>query len=478
MKLTVIGCGYLGATHAACMAELGHDVVGIDIDPQKVERLQAGDVPFFEPGLSDILRRNLDAGRLRFTTDHSVAAEHASVHFIGVGTPQEVRGHRADLSHVHAAVDALVPTLRGIHVLIGKSTVPVGTCGELSQRISHLSAPGADVELAWSPEFLREGFAVEDTLAPDRMVVGVGRLVDDPRVPQVESLAGEVIRDIYREVLETGIPFIETDWATAELVKVSANAFLATKISFINAMSELCEIAGADVGTLADAMGHDARIGRRFLNAGLGFGGGCLPKDIRALTARADEMGAPRAVGFLREVDAINMRRRGAAAELVAEALGGEVLGRNVAVLGTAFKPESDDVRDSPALAVAGRLALDGASVTVFDPQAMDNSRRVQPMLSYASSARAACDRADVVVVATEWAEFVHMSPDELAPVVRHKRIVDARRCLDSQAWRSAGWDYRALGGPVPARKTETTTSFTQVNGLPSKAIPRVDVLG
>ncbi|GAC54544.1 UDP-glucose 6-dehydrogenase [Gordonia amicalis NBRC 100051 = JCM 11271] len=271
---------------------------------------------------------------------------------------------------------------------------------------------------------------------------------------------------------------IETDWATAELVKVSANAFLATKISFINAMSELCEIAGADVGTLADAMGHDPRIGRRFLNAGLGFGGGCLPKDIRALTARADEMGAPRAVGFLREVDAINMRRRSAAAELVAEALGGEALGRNVAVLGSSFKPESDDVRDSPALAVAGRLALDGASVTVFDPQAMGNSRRVQPTLGYAASAREACDRADVVVIATEWAEFVHMSPDELAPVVRHKRIVDTRRCLDPQAWRDAGWDYRALGGPVPARKIGTTSSFTQVNGASSKAVPRVDVLG
>lgn len=453
MKLTVIGCGYLGATHAACMAELGHDVVGIDVDPRKIERLQDGDVPFFEPGLSDILRRNLDAGRLRFTTDQLAAADHGSVHFIGVGTPQEARGHRADLSHVRAAVDTLVPTLRGKHVLIGKSTVPVGTCEELSQRISYLTAPGADIELAWSPEFLREGFAVEDSLAPDRLVLGTGRLVDDPQAPQTETLAGEVIRDIYREVLETGVPLIETDWATAELVKVSANAFLATKISFINAMSELCEIAGADIGTLADAMGHDPRIGRRFLNAGLGFGGGCLPKDIRALTARADEMGAPRAVGFLREVDAINMRRRSAAAELVVETIGGEVLGRNVAVLGAAFKPESDDVRDSPALAVASRLALDGASVTVFDPQAMENSRRLQPSLGYAASAREACDRADVVVITTEWAEFVHMSPDELSPVVRHKRMVDTRRCLDAQAWRAAGWDYRALGGPVAAPK-------------------------
>lgn len=466
MKLTVIGCGYLGATHATCMAELGHDVVGIDVDAHKIERLQAGEVPFFEPGLSDILRRNIDAGRLRFTTDHLAAADHASVHFLGVGTPQEPRGHRADLSHVYAAVDSLVPTLRGKHLIIGKSTVPVGTCAELSQRISVLTHSGADIELSWSPEFLREGFAVEDTLEPDRLVLGLGSLDDPSYDPAAESSAGEVIREIYREILETGVPLIETDWATAELVKVSANAFLATKISFINAISELAEIAGADINTLADAIGYDPRIGRRFLNAGLGFGGGCLPKDIRALTARADDMGAPRAVGFLREVDAINMRRRGAAVELVYEALGGEVLGRNVAVLGAAFKPESDDVRDSPALAVASRLALEGASVTVFDPKAMDNCRRMQPSLQYAATARDACDRADVVVIATEWAEFVHMAPEELDGVVRARRIVDGRRCLDPQMWRDAGWDYRALGGPAPTRPAPRNSPSEQVNGF------------
>ncbi|MCR5978327.1 nucleotide sugar dehydrogenase [Gordonia jinghuaiqii] len=473
MKLTVIGCGYLGATHAACMAELGHDVVGIDVDAHKVERLQAGEVPFFEPGLADILRRNIDAGRLRFTTDQPAAADHASVHFLGVGTPQEVRGHRADLSHVYAAVDALVPTLRGRHLIIGKSTVPVGTCAELAQRISVLAQPGADVELSWSPEFLREGFAVEDTLEPDRLVLGTGLLDDGSQDPQEESSAGETVREIYREILETGVPLIETDWATAELVKVSANAFLATKISFINAISELCEIAGGDINTLADAIGYDPRIGRRFLNAGLGFGGGCLPKDIRALTARADDMGAPRAVGFLREVDAINMRRRSAAVELVYEALGGDVLGRNIAVLGAAFKPESDDVRDSPALTVASRLALEGASVTVFDPKAMDNSRRVQPSLGYATSAREACDRADVVVIATEWAEFVHMAPDELDEVVRGKRIVDGRRCLDPHMWRDAGWDYRALGGPVPVRAVSRGDSSKKVNGFASTTVVR-----
>lgn len=465
MKLTVIGCGYLGATHAACMAELGHDVLGVDVDAAKVERLKVGDVPFFEPGLTDILRRNITAGRLAFTTDHREAAAHASVHFLGVGTPQEPRGHAADLSHVNAAVDALVPVLRGDHLIIGKSTVPVGTAASLAQRIAVLAADGVSVELAWSPEFLREGFAVEDTLTPDRIVLGT-----DPDV--LESSAAAVIGELYREILETGVPFIETDWATAELVKVSANAFLATKISFINAISELCEVVGADVSTLADAIGHDKRIGRRFLNAGLGFGGGCLPKDIRAFTARADELGARRTLGFLREVDAINMRRRTAMVDLVAQAVGGDVLGRNIAVLGAAFKPESDDVRDSPALSVAGQLALRGASVTVFDPKALENSRRMYPMLGYAATAGEACDRADVVVIATEWAEFVHMSPEELDDVVRAKVIVDGRRCLDPQMWLDAGWTYHAIGGPVTVRGLRPRTP-AQASGHTSETLLR-----
>lgn len=445
MKLTVIGCGYLGATHAACMAELGHDVLGVDVDADKVARLQAGEVPFFEPGLSDVLRRNLAAGRLRFTTDHRDAADFASVHFLGVGTPQQRRGYAVDLSHVESAVDALTPLLRGEHLIIGKSTVPVGTAAALAQRMAVLTAPGTRVTLAWSPEFLREGFAVEDTLEPDRLVVGTDPDGDD-------TAADEVIAEIYREILETGVPFVRTDWATAELVKVSANAFLATKISFINAISEICENVGADVSTLADAIGYDGRIGRRFLNAGLGFGGGCLPKDIRGFMARADEVGATQALRFLREVDSINTRRRGAMVDLVTDAVGGDVLGTNIAVLGAAFKPESDDVRDSPALNVAGQLALRGASVTVFDPKASLNSRRMFPMLSYAQSAREACGAADAVVVATEWAEFAHMAPEELADVVRARVIVDGRRCLDATAWRAAGWDFHAIGGPMRDR--------------------------
>ena len=441
MKITVIGCGYLGATHAACMAELGHDVLGVDVDADKVARLAAGEIPFFEPGLSDVATRNIAAGRLSFTTDYAAAAAHADVHFLCVGTPQLARGYGADVSHVESAVDALVPLLRGEHLIIGKSTVPVGTSASLTTRAAELATDGTAVEIAWSPEFLREGFAVEDTLSPDRLVLGTA--------PSGSDTAVDTVRDIYSSIIATGVPFLVTDWATAELVKVSANAFLATKISFINAVSEICEAVDADVTMLADAIGYDSRIGRRFLNAGLGFGGGCLPKDIRAFIARADEVGASGALRFLHEVDTINMRRRRAMVDLVSQVSGGEVLGRNIAILGAAFKPESDDVRDSPALNVAGQLALRGAAVTVFDPQANANSRRVYPTLGYADSIAEACHLADVVVVATEWAEFVHMDPDDLAPLVAQRVIVDGRRCLDAVTWRNAGWEYHALGGPV-----------------------------
>lgn len=437
MRMTVIGCGYLGATHAACMAELGHDVLGVDVDAAKTSALAAGEVPFFEPGLDDVLRRNIAAGRLRFTTDTAEAARFARVHFLCVGTPQQPTSGAADLTALRTAVRALVGHLRGRHLLVGKSTVPVGTCAELDDEIAALTRD-ADIELAWNPEFLREGFAVDDTLHPDRIVVGA----DQRRGPE----ATETLAQVYREILDEPTPYLTMDRATAELVKVSANAFLATKISFINAISEMCEATGADVTALADAIGHDPRIGRRFLNAGLGFGGGCLPKDIRAFAARAAELGVESAPALLRQVDEINMRRRSELVALVERACDGSVLGRNVAVLGAAFKPESDDVRDSPALAVAARLSLCGARVSVFDPKAMSNAARVFPTLRYAESASAAVRGADVVVVATEWAEFVHMPPSELSDLVARRLIVDARRCLDGAAWTAAGWDYRALG--------------------------------
>jgi UDPglucose 6-dehydrogenase len=424
------------------MAELGHEVLGVDVDPGKVAKLSGGEVPFYEPGLEDLLRRNIDAGRLRFTTSYGDAAEFADVHFLGVGTPQKKGEYGADLRYVNSVVDKLVPLMERPAVIIGKSTVPVGTAAELGSRARALAPAGVGIEVAWNPEFLREGHAVDDTLRPDRLVLGL----DHERAgsARVEAL----VRELYADLLAVQIPFLVTDLATAELVKVAANAFLATKISFINAVSEVCEATGADVTMLADALGYDARIGRRFLNAGLGFGGGCLPKDIRAFTARAGELGAGHAMAFLREVDNINMRRRTKVVEMATKACGGSLLGANVAVLGAAFKPESDDVRDSPALNVAGMIQLHGAVVTVYDPKALDNSRRIFPTLNYATSVAEACEGADVVLLLTEWAEFTAMRPADLAEVVRKKSMIDGRNCLDAAQWRSAGWTYRGLGTP------------------------------
>ncbi len=422
------------------MAELGHDVIGVDVDPGKVAKLSDGVVPFYEPGLEDVLRRNLDAGRLRFTTSYAEAAAHADVHFLGVGTPQKKGEYAADLKYVHAVVDTLAPLLERPSVIIGKSTVPVGTASALGTRARALSS--TDVEVAWNPEFLREGWAVKDTLRPDRLVLGVDR--ERAAAGWVEDL----VREIYADLIAAEVPFLLTDLATAELVKVSANAFLATKISFINAVSEVCEATGADVTMLADALGYDARIGRRFLNAGLGFGGGCLPKDIRAFMARSGELGADHAVAFLREVDNINMRRRAKVVDMAARACGGSLLGANVAVLGAAFKPESDDVRDSPALNVAGMIQLHGAVVTVYDPKALENSRRVFPTLNYATSVAEACERADVVLVLTEWDEFTALRPRDLDRVVRARSIIDGRNCLNRATWRAAGWVYAGLGTP------------------------------
>jgi UDPglucose 6-dehydrogenase len=439
MRMTVIGCGYLGAVHAASMAELGHDVVGVDVDEAKIAALASGLPPFFEPGLPELLDSALATGRLRFTTDMSEARGNA-VHFVAVGTPQQPGALAADLRYVHAAVDALAPMLAPGDLVVGKSTVPVGTARALTARLE-----GTGAVVAWNPEFLREGFAIEDTLHPDRLVYG---LPDDPA-------AAETVRatldEVYAATIADGTPVVATDLETAELVKSAANAFLATKISFINAMAEVCEAAGADVTQLADAIGHDARIGRRFLNAGLGFGGGCLPKDIRAFMARAGELGADQALTFLREVDQINMRRRSRAVDLAREVLGGSVLGRKIAVLGLAFKPDSDDVRDSPALNVAAQLSLQGAAVLCHDPRAIENSRHRFPELSYVETIEEAVRDADAVMVLTEWGEYRSLDPVLLAEKVAQPIVIDGRNCLDSAAWRAAGWRYRALGRPREA---------------------------
>jgi len=441
MRMTVIGCGYLGAVHAASMAELGHDVVGIDVDEAKIAALASGLPPFFEPGLPELLDRALATGRLRFTTEMA-QARGSAVHFVAVGTPQQPGALAADLRYVHAAVDALAPMLAPGDLVAGKSTVPVGTARALTERLA-----GTGARVAWNPEFLREGFAIQDTLHPDRLVYG---LPDDDADP-----VRQLLDEVYAATIADGTPVVATDLETAELVKSAANAFLATKISFINAMAEVCEAAGADVTQLADAIGHDARIGRRFLNAGLGFGGGCLPKDIRAFMARAGELGADQALTFLREVDQINMRRRSRAVDLAREALGGSVLGRKIAVLGLAFKPDSDDVRDSPALNVAAQLSLQGAAVLCHDPRAIENSRHRFPELSYVETIEEAVRDADAVLVLTEWGEYRDLDPVELAGQVAQRLVIDGRNCLDSATWRAAGWRYRALGRPREARELQ-----------------------
>lgn len=417
------------------MADLGFEVLGLDVDADKINRLNAGELPIHEPGMEPVLRRGLASGRLRFTTSYEEVAAFGDVHFICVGTPQKRGEYAADVTYVDAAIESLAPLLDRECLVVGKSTVPVGTAERLADKLTRLAPAGADAELAWNPEFLREGFAVQDTLHPDRIVLGVR-----------SERAEKMLREVYEPLGE--VPVVVTDFATAELVKTAANAFLATKISFINAMAEVCEAAHADVELLSEALSYDDRIGGRYLNAGLGFGGGCLPKDIRAFMARAGELGADQALTFLREVDAINMRRRARMVDLARALAGGSFHGCTVGVLGAAFKPNSDDIRDSPALDVAVTIGHQGGQVTVYDPIALDNARKAHPELNYGTSAVEAVRGAHVVLLLTEWQEFLQLDPVELGAVVATRRIVDGRNALNAEMWRSAGWHYRALGRP------------------------------
>lgn len=435
MRISVIGCGYLGAVHAVAMTKLGHDVVGIDIDPARILQLSSGQAPFYEPDLSELLSDAMDTGRLRFSTDLADAAR-ADVHFVAVGTPQQEGSDAADLRFVDAAIDSLLPHLERGSLVVGKSTVPVGTAERIAERIASVNSPAV---LAWNPEFLREGFAVQDTLRPDRIVYGL---------PEGETgdWAEQQLDVVYADVLALGTPKVVTNFATAELVKVAANAFLATKISFINAMAEVSEVVGADVTQLADAIGHDVRIGRRFLNAGVGFGGGCLPKDIRAFAARAEEIGRGESLAFLREVDAINLRRRARVVELAEQALGGNVHGRRITVLGVSFKPDSDDIRDSPALDIAQSLQAKGAIVTAADPQGAARARARVPKITFTSDASEALINSELVILATEWDEYRQLDPEKTRELVSGRTIIDGRNVLQPAAWRAAGWSYIGLG--------------------------------
>lgn len=440
-RLTVIGTGYLGATHAICMAILGFEVLGVDVDASKVRALAEGRVPFFEPGLAEKLREALDSGRLRFGTDFAEAAEWGDVHFVCVGTPQAKDSNAADMTYVDLAFVELSSRITRRALIVGKSTVPIGTASRLTELVRTESPAGAEVEVAWNPEFLREGYAVQDTLQPDRLVFGV-----------MSEWAELQLRAAFRPILEADTPLVVCDLPTAELVKVAANSFLATKISYINAMAEVCEATGADVNLLATALSYDSRIGARFLKPGLGFGGGCLPKDIRAFAHRAEELGVGQAVAFLREVDGINQRRRTRTVDLIRELVGGSLDGVRVAALGAAFKPNSDDIRDAPALDVARMLKAEGATVVVYDPEANENARRSYPELGYADSLAEAVAGADVVALLTEWQEFREADPDHLGALVAHRRVVDGRHALDADDYRAKGWEYRALGRPAQPR--------------------------
>jgi len=431
LKLSVVGCGYLGATHAACMSSLGFEVIGVDTDPEKIAMLSKGELPFYEPGLDTLLASEMKTGRLTFTTDFSAVAD-ADVHFICVGTPQSKDGLAADLTYVKSAVQAVAPHLKKGSLVVGKSTVPVGTAQGLREQLAQ-SAPQAD--LAWNPEFLREGFAVEDTLTPNRLVVGVAN-----------DRAEEILKEVYKPIIDLGTPWIRADLPTSELVKVAANSFLATKISFINAMAEVCEAASGDVTVLAKAIGYDPRIGNRFLQAGIGFGGGCLPKDIRAFMARAEELGAKQALEFLREIDAINLRARQRVIDVVRAELTDDLTAYKIAVLGAAFKPDSDDVRDSPALDIAAQLQAAGASVVVHDPKAIENARKRFPKLGFAANVQECVKDSDLILHLTEWREYRELDPKALASLVKKKIVIDGRNALDRDKWRSAGWQFHALG--------------------------------
>ncbi len=427
----------MGATHAVAMAELGHEVIGIEANPDRLRDLQNGVIPFFEPGLDEALQKVIAAGNITFKPDHDLESLEADIHFLCVGTPQLPGSYAANTGYLRDAVKALAPFLREDAVVAGKSTVPVGTAQELTALLA--AEAGFAPHLAWNPEFLREGTALEDSLRPDRIVIGVN-----------DARSEELLRQVYKSITDLGTPFLVIDIPTAELVKVAANSFLATKISFINAMAEVAEVAGADAVQLAEAIGYDERIGNKFLRNGIGFGGGCLPKDIRAFMARAEELGVGKAVEFLADIDAVNLRRRDRVVEIAQRELG-SLQGKKVVVLGAAFKPNSDDLRDSPSIAIADLLKKAGASVVVHDPISLANVNKQHPHLTTEQSVELAAKDADALVLATEWQEYRNLDPAAIGSLVKHKLLIEGRNALPVEKWQAAGWRVIALGRNLEA---------------------------
>ncbi|MGW0764467.1 UDP-glucose dehydrogenase family protein [Streptomyces sp. NPDC002676] len=438
MRISVIGCGHLGIPHAAAMAELGHEVIGVDVDQAKVDRLNAGECPIFEIGLPELLARHTESGRLRFTTDLREAADFAELHFIGVGTPIDADGRSYDTGQVYGAIRQLAPHLDRPCTIVGKSTVTTGTTRQVAALAQRLAPAGEGVEVVWNPEFLREGHAVEDTLRPDRIIAGV------------TTAEGEkAIRAVYAPILDAGVPIFVTDPQTAELAKGAANTFLGLKISFINAVADMCEAAGADISQIVEILGVDPRIGSGGMRPGIGYGGGCLPKDVRAFTASARQLGAEQAATLLRAAEKINETRTDVALTLIARALGNRpVEGARVTVWGAAFKPGTNDVRESPALALARALQQAGATVTVHDPQAVATAMTRNPELHYTDDLSASLDGADIVVLATEWPEYQQVAPHAFVDRPATPLLVDCRTTLDPEPWRTAGWTVHQLGRP------------------------------
>ncbi|WP_018545426.1 UDP-glucose dehydrogenase family protein [Streptomyces sp. LaPpAH-108] len=438
MRVSVIGCGHLGIPHAAAMAELGHEVIGVDVDQAKVDRLNAGECPIYETGLPELLTRHTASGRLRFTTDISEAAGFAELHFLGVGTPIDADGRSYDTAQVFGAIRRLAPHLGRPCAIVGKSTVSVGTTAQVTALAQRLAPAGKGVEVVWNPEFLREGHAVEDTLRPDRLIAGV------------TTAEGEkAIRAVYAGIIDAGVPIFITDPQTAELAKGAANTYLGLKISYINAVADMCEAAGGDVAQIVDILGIDPRIGSGGMRPGIGYGGGCLPKDVRAFTASARALGADAAASLLRAAEVINEQRTDVALGLVTRALGERpVSGARITVWGAAFKPGTNDVRESPALALAQALQQAGGIVTVHDPQAVPTAMVRNPELEYTDDLAGSLDGADLVVLATEWAEYRQADPRTLACRPANPLLVDCRTTLDPEPWRTAGWTVHQLGRP------------------------------
>ncbi len=438
MRVAMIGTGYVGLVSGACFADFGHVVSCVDKNPDKIKALQAGEIPIFEPGLEPLVAKNVRENRLSFTGDTKRAVQDADAIFIAVGTPSRRGDGHADLSYVYAAAEEIAAIIEGFTVIITKSTVPVGTGDEIEAIIKRVR-PDADFCVVSNPEFLREGAAISDFKRPDRVVVGL----EDER-------AAPVMRQLYRPLYLNETPIVFTDRRTSELIKYAANAFLATKIAYINEMADLCERVGADVQQVSRGIGLDGRIGAKFLNAGPGYGGSCFPKDTLAIVKTAQDYGAP--LSIIEAVEAANKARKAAMADKVIAACGGTVKGKHIAVLGLAFKPNTDDMRDAPSLDIIPALQSAGASISAYDPEAMNEARKWLADVRYADNAYDGLDGADALVIITEWDSFRALDLLRVRTQMKAPIVVDLRNIYRADEMTRLGFEYSSVGRPSPKK--------------------------